>query len=72
MAIWIRAGSIIPILNHNRELSLLRALENPIQLEIYTDKNGKGVGELVIDDGWSTKLDYSKFIFTYRAGLLSY
>lgn len=29
-AIWIRGGSIVPILAHNNELSLLRALENDI------------------------------------------
>ena len=37
MAVWIKAGSIIPMLDHKRELSLLRALINPIRLEIYTD-----------------------------------
>ena len=37
MAIWIKAGSIIPILNHKRELSLKRALPNPIILQIYID-----------------------------------
>jgi alpha-glucosidase (family GH31 glycosyl hydrolase) len=61
MAIWIKAGSIIPILKHKRELSLKRALPNPISLQVYIDKNGNATGELVLDDGWSTKTAYSKF-----------
>ena len=32
MAVWIKAGSIIPVLNHQNELSLLRAINNPIRL----------------------------------------
>ena len=38
MGIWVKAGSIIPILNHKNELSLLRAIVNPIRLEIYSEK----------------------------------
>ena len=59
-------------MSHKRELSLLRALVNPISLEIYINRNGTAIGELILDDGWSTKPDYSKFIFTYARGVLSY
>ncbi len=38
-AIWIRAGSIVPILAHNNELSLLRALENDISLDVFLSSN---------------------------------
>ena len=58
MGIWVKAGSIIPVLNHQNELSLLRAIVNPIRLEIYSD-NGHASGNLTLDDGWSTKLLYS-------------
>lgn len=27
---WVKAGAIIPMLNHNRQLSLLRAIQDPI------------------------------------------
>jgi len=62
MGVWIKAGSILPILNHQNELSLLRAIVNPIRLEIYLD-NGVASGALTLDDGWSTKLSFSTFVF---------
>lgn len=34
---WVKAGTILPILDHNRELSLLRAIRNPLALEIFVD-----------------------------------
>jgi len=34
-AIFIRAGTILPLLLHNKALSLLRAQFNPIHLQIY-------------------------------------
>jgi len=52
---WAKGGSIIPILNHQKELSLLRAIVNPIKLEVYTDSSKAASGSLVLDDGWSTK-----------------
>jgi alpha-glucosidase (family GH31 glycosyl hydrolase) len=60
---WVKAGSIIPILEHNRELSLLRALDNPIALEVYADENQSACGRLVLDDGWSTKDEKSTHEF---------
>lgn len=52
---WIKAGTILPILDHKRELSLLRALNNPIALQIYTNAQQTAHGFLILDDGWSTK-----------------
>jgi len=73
MAVWIMAGSIIPVLNHQNELSLLRAINNPIRLEIYLDEEGSAAGTLVLDDGWSTKLDHSSFTLNYSIdNVLSY
>jgi hypothetical protein len=51
---FIKAGSILPLLNHNKELSLLAALENPLRLRVYLDEYGAATGTLVLDDGWST------------------
>lgn len=62
---WARAGSIIPILNHKRELSLDRAIMNPIRLDIYSDAaTMAALGQLVIDDGISTSSHKSTFTFT--------
>ncbi len=70
---WIKAGSILPLLSHKRELSLLRAIKNPIRLEIYCDLNQTATGSLVLDDGWSTKSNHSRFNFTFSSkGLLTY
>ena len=35
--LFIRGGSIIPLKLHERKLSLIRAFECPIKLEIYLD-----------------------------------
>lgn len=73
MAVWIKAGSVIPALNHQNELSLLRAIVNPIRLDIYLDIDGSAEGTLVLDDGWSTKSDESSFTFNYSLdNILSY
>ena len=34
-AIFVKYGTILPILLHRNELSIIEALENPIRLEIY-------------------------------------
>ena len=50
--IWVKGGSIIPILQHSTEMSLLQAIDNPITLDIYLDKtNGDASGYIYMDDG---------------------
>ena len=50
--VYVRAGAIVPILLHKRELSLLRAIGNPIMLEIYLDPRDMSArGMFVLDDG---------------------
>ena len=72
MPVFYRAGSIIPILLHENALSLLRAINNNIALEVYTTTYGVAEGNLVLDDGWSTKTEESiyKFAMT-ESGFLS-
>jgi alpha 1,3-glucosidase len=36
--LWARAGSILPLLNHSRQLSLLRAINDPLQLAVFPDQ----------------------------------
>lgn len=72
MPVFYRAGSILPILLHENALSLLRAINNDISLEIYPTSQGEAEGNLVLDDGWSTKIDESRFVFSYSSiGTLS-
>ena len=50
-AVFIRGGSIIPILLHEDCMSLLPCIKNPIRLEVYLDENDQAGGTLYIDDG---------------------
>jgi alpha-glucosidase (family GH31 glycosyl hydrolase) len=54
----VKGGSIIPILAHKRELSLLNAIKNNIRLDIYPDSHNFADGLLYLDDGES--LDHLK------------
>ncbi|CDW82855.1 neutral alpha-glucosidase ab [Stylonychia lemnae] len=49
--IFIRAGSIITIKQHEGRESIMQAINDDISLEIYADKNQKARGHLYIDDG---------------------
>lgn len=68
-AIWMRAGSIVPLLAHNNELSLLRALEHGIKLDVFLTSEQTAEGTVVLDDGWSTKPDKSSFRFSFDGAL---
>ena len=57
MPVFYKAGSIFTILLHENALSLLRAINNSICLEVYPTSSGNAEGNLVLDDGWSTKTD---------------
>ena len=64
LGLYVRGGSIIPMLDHSRELSLLRALHNPISLHVYMDRDSSADGKLMLDDGLSTKPD--KLVSTFK------
>ena len=49
----MKGGSILPILAHKRELSLLNAIKNNIRLDIYPDSHNYADGVLYLDDGES-------------------
>jgi len=66
MPVFYRAGSIIPILLHENSLSLLRAINNNIELEVFPTRSDNAEGKLVLDDGWSTKTDESRYVFKYE------
>ena len=52
--IFVRGGSILPILGHHRELSLLQALqESSIDFRVFLDREMYAAGRLYLDDGRS-------------------
>lgn len=72
-AVFVRGGSILPILNHEGCLAILDCISNSIHLEVYLDKNGKASGDLYVDDGRSfayqsdpNASNYVKFTFDGR------
>lgn len=40
MLVYVRGGRILPIKLHNNKLSLIRAFNMPIKLEVYVDEYG--------------------------------
>jgi len=67
---WIKGGSILPILLHDNALSVLRAIDKPIKLEVFPDQDLLAHGYLVLDDGWSTKPNKSILNFLYQSDTL--
>ena len=70
---FVRGGSILPILNHEGCLAILDCINNSINLEVYLDKDGKASGDLYVDDGRSFAYQsdpnasaYVKFTFDGR------
>ena len=69
--LFVKGGSIIPALNHEHALSLMRCINKPIILKVYIDKYGKAEGSLVLDDGISVNSNTSKYKFTLHANKLT-
>lgn len=50
--VFVREGSIIPLLNYERNrMSLLEAINDPVTLLIYQDSSHTATGDLYLDDG---------------------
>lgn len=52
-ALFVRGGSIIPILQHDDCMAILACIQNEITLEVFIDQNGNSYGNLYLDDGES-------------------
>lgn len=70
IALWVRGGTILPVLDHNKELSLLEAYKNPVALKVYPDAENKAFGKLLLDDTWSQSLDQCVVEFKFGSGKL--
>jgi len=52
-AVFVKSGSILPILLHDDCMSILDCVENSIRVEVYLDQSGNAAGSLYVDDGES-------------------
>lgn len=59
--LWVKGGSILPILAHQRELSLMNALNNNYRLDVYPNADNYAVGNLYLDDGDSFNHEQGMF-----------
>ena len=48
-AVFVKGGSIIPILLHENCMSLLSCINNPLRIEVYPDADGRAQGFLYLD-----------------------
>ena len=68
MLLFVRGGTVLPIKQHNRKLSLSRAFFMPIRLEIYLSERQEATGTLFFDDGvsFSYQKDNRKLLISYK------
>jgi alpha-glucosidase (family GH31 glycosyl hydrolase) len=52
-ALFVRGGSILPLLQHDNCMAILACIKNQVTIEVYLDKNGNSYGNLYLDDGES-------------------
>lgn len=52
-SVFVRAGTILPILLHDDCGSILECLANNVQLTVYLNQNGNASGSIYLDDGQS-------------------
>ena len=60
------------MLDHQRELSLMQAIDNPMALEVRVDEKGEAAGKLTLDDGITTMDTRSDVAFTFKQNVLSF
>lgn len=49
--LFVRGGTILPLLQHDDCMALLACITNAITLEIYIDADGNSYGQIYLDDG---------------------
>jgi len=72
IGLFFKGGSILPMLDHQRELSLMQAIDNPMALEVRVDEKGEAAGKLTLDDGITTMDTRSDVAFTFKQNVLSF
>ena len=72
LGLFYKGGSILPMLAHKRELSLMNAINNSMSLEVRLDAASKASGKVTLDDGVTTKDTRSDVKFIFDGFTLSY
>ena len=66
-AVFMKGGSIVPILMHQDCMALTQCINNKISLHVYLDESGQASGSLYVDDGLShryqTHSEYARVQF---------
>mmetsp|Transcript_8344 Transcript_8344/g.10143 ORF Transcript_8344/g.10143 Transcript_8344/m.10143 type:complete len:194 (+) Transcript_8344:2267-2848(+) len=73
--VYIKGGSVLPILLHDNCMALTKCISNKIRLEVYLDSDSKASGQLYTDDGVSFKHEtdaaYALVYFTWDSSSLN-
>ena len=75
-AVFVRGGSILPILLHDDCPSILSCISNDVRLEVYPDAQGQAEGTVYLDDGSSyefqdTDKGSARLNFSYSEKLMT-
>jgi len=73
-AVYVKEGSILPLLLHDGCMSLLDCIDNSLRLEVYQNMYGMAEGYIYLDDGESNEHmngEYEVFEFEFSANRLS-
>ena len=75
-AVFIKAGSIIPILLHEECMALMACFHNKIRLDVYLDDFLEASGSLFADDGvsfkYATENSFAMVKFTFKENDVMY
>ena len=75
-AVFIKAGSVMPMLEHDECMALMACFHNKLRLEVYLDENQEANGQLFADDGGSFKYEtedaFALVDFTFKANDVMY
>lgn len=73
---FVRGGTVLPLLQHDDCMALLACITNALTLEIYIDVNGNSYGSIYLDDGET--FDFAKDVtksalikFNYESNTLT-
>lgn len=74
-AVFIKGGSVMPVLLHDDCYALTKCINDKIRLDVYIDDNNHASGSLYTDDGTSfkheTDSEFAEVNFTYDGGFRS-
>ena len=75
-AVYVRGGTVLPIMMHDDCPSILACIGNDLKLEIYPDADSNATGTLYLDDGSSYEFvdkdaKSARVSYSYNGGMIS-